>query len=186
MLLEVVVAIAIMLLLAAAITPVIISGLDAARVDQTAKILANIAAGAQAFDDEIGSNAGPPASRSEYPLELTHLVNPITTSQLNVCNRAYDTGDTGAWNGPYLTQAVPPTGIKTGIGTVNITTVLLTNTTMAFRIPSVSWEDANALNDLVDGDGSTAAGSPGGTVRFGAADVNDLVTVDYVIPIQSC
>ena len=186
MLLEIVVAIAIILLLAAAITPVVLGGIDAARIDQASKILANLAAGSQLFDDEVGSNAGSPADRSEYPSDLTHLVTPITTAQVNVCNRAYDTGDVGAWNGPYYNASVPATGIKTAMGTININTVLLTNTSMALRMPNVAFEDAVALNDLVDGDGNTAAGSPGGTVRFGAADVNGLVTVDYVMPIQSC
>lgn len=186
MLVEVVVAIAILVLLAAIVTPVMLGAIDAARVDQTAKLLANIAAGLQAFDDEIGSNTGPPANRSEYPLELTHLTTPITTSQSNVCARAYDTGDVGAWNGPYITQTVPPTGVKTGIGTINVTTVLLTNTTMALRMPNVVFEEAVMLNDQVDGDGNTASGSSTGSVRFGAADVNGLVTVDYVVPIQSC
>lgn len=186
MLLEVVVAIAILILLAAIVTPVMLGAIDAARVDQSAKMFANIAAGLQAFDDEIGSNTGPPNNRSEYPLALTHLTTPITTAQSNVCARAYDSGDVGAWNGPYITQSVPPTGIKTGIGTINVTTVLLNSTTMALRIPNVIFEEAVMLNDQVDGDGNTVSGSPTGSVRFGSADVNGLVTVDYAVPIQSC
>jgi len=186
MLLEVVIAVAIILLLAAIVTPVILGGLDAARVDQAKNVFANLAAGLQAFDDHLGSNAGPPANRSEYPNNLTHLVNPVTTAQSNICGRAYDTGDVGEWNGPYLNQDVPTTGVKTGIGTINAATVLLSATMMAMRMPNVSWEDAVALNDVVDGDGNTVSGSPGGSVRFGAADVNGLVTLDYAVPIQSC
>lgn len=186
MLLEVVVAIAIILLLAAIITPVLLGALDTARVEQAKNMLANVAAGLQAFDNDIGSGAGPPADRSEYPLQLTHLVTPITTAQSNVCARAYDATDVGEWNGPYFTQSIPPSGLKTAIGTINNTTVLLSSTLMALRIPNVTWEDAVALNEMVDGDGATASGSPTGSVRFGAADVNGLVTVDYPVPIQSC
>lgn len=186
MLIEIVVAIAILLLLAAAITPVLLGGIDAARIETGSKVLANVAAAVQAFDDDIGSGAGPLANRSEYPGELTQLVTAVTTAQDNVCNRAYDTGDVGAWNGPYLAQSVAPTGIKAAIGTINNTTVLLNATTMALRVPLVTFEDAVALNDLVDGDGNTVTGSPTGSVRFGAADGDGLVTVDYAVPIQSC
>lgn len=186
MLLEIIVALTIILLLAAAIAPMVIGGIDSARIDQSASQLSIVAAGLQAFDDDIGSGGGPPADRSEYPLNVTQLVTPITTTQSNVCARAYNATDVGQWNGPYLSFSPPPTGIKTGVGTIEDLTVLLTNNTMALRLFNVTWEDAIALNNKVDGDGNTVSGSPTGSVRFGAADPNGLVTLDYAIPIQSC
>lgn len=186
MLLEVVVAIVIILILAAAIAPAVVNSIDAARIDQSSKMLADVAAAAQKFDDDIGSSTGTWTQRSQYPGELTQLVTRITTSQRNVCGRLYTLTKVALWNGPYLAQSVPPTGLKTGIGTINNATVLLNVTTMSFRIPGVTWEDAVALNDKVDGDGNTATGSPTGSVRFGAADANGLVTLDYAMPIQSC
>ena len=183
---ELLVALAIMVVIATVVTPVLLGVLDKARFDATLETFLGIGEGVFNFEDDIG----------EYPGQLSQLTTQITGSDENICGEDYSTGpgagnnEVNRWDGPYLNRLVPTTGLPTPIGRVR-------NQLEGYRqfwwsnpselrmfVDSVVVEDAWAMNERIDGDGH--GGSTTNAVRWTTADANGLVVLTFVVPIGSC
>lgn len=181
---ELIVALAIMVVIASVVTPVLLGALDRARYDATLETFEGIGEGVFNFENDIG----------EYPSALSQLTTRITGSQENICGDDYSTSgnnsDVNQWDGPYLNRLVPATGLPTPVGRVR-------NQLEGYRqvwwqdpselrmfVDSVVVEDAWAINERIDGDGND--GSTTNAVRWTTADANGLVVLTFVVPIGSC
>lgn len=180
-LLEIIIALAIMVMLAAVVTPAVVGTLDRARIDRSTETLDALIAGLLEFRDDINM----------FPSQLAHLTEPIDGSQQNSCGQNYPTfpppsNVLNRWEGPYVNRAVPPTGLPTPIGTVQnaLQRIPAASNPAVLRInvPTVTFEDVTLLNNAVDGDGSGTTG----TVRWTGPDAQGLVTLHYVLNVNAC
>lgn len=181
-------------------------GSDVARIDQAARVLAELAdalgritgtGGVTSFNQFIGqanstgtSNAG----------KLSFLTRPITVADLNACMYPYSQSEANRWTTPFYYRIVPGSGFLIAPGffaqdslirfnAVGVPTTVAnrpaandarTFGTLAIVIPNVSRSDALALANRVEGDQSGVAGA----VRY---DPNiDPTTVYYHFTIRGC
>ena len=178
-LVEIVVAIAIIIILAAALAPGVLGVLDDERVEKAAETLEELveAMTQMRFDD------------NDWPGRLSHVAWPITISDVNICGANYTSGKVSQWAGPYVDRVISPgVGLPIGIGRINdvlVREVVSGNDGyLKMQIDSVQIEDAEALNKLVDAD----AGGTIGTIRYTTSLVTSegLLTVFYLRPIRGC
>jgi prepilin-type N-terminal cleavage/methylation domain-containing protein len=172
---EMIVGLAIMALLATAVTPSLIAVLDRQRRDVALTTFSTIGGAIGAFTGDVG----------EYPAQLTQLTTQIG-AQPDLCGVNYSVGEQGNWDGPYITRVVPTTGLPVAIGrarnqltrfpnTLNPTHIILT-------VDSVVIEDALAVNKQLDDDGDDASANAVRWTTLSAAD--GLVTLGFWGPIQ--
>jgi prepilin-type N-terminal cleavage/methylation domain-containing protein len=174
-LVEVIVALAIMVMIAATVTPSVVGALDRDRQDRGLAMLQTLAAAIDKF--HLTSDVG------QYPRQLSYLSQPIVSTDLNSCGSPFGSTRAGLWKGPYVTRIITTSGLPVFIGTAQNTLIRTAGppTTLSIRVDGVRLADAEALDLLVDGTASSTAG----TIRYGSA-INGLVTLDYVIPISGC
>jgi type II secretory pathway pseudopilin PulG len=183
----VVVAALIVAMLAAVTTPSLLGFIDRQRAQTTADKLASIGAGVAAFKAAVLTGG---AGTNTYPGRISELTNLITTStvtSINSCGTAFTNGAVTTWSatGPFLTFFIPNTGYVTPIGTINDATVRVPNSAtvgvMKIQIPNVGQEDANALDQIVDGgDGGTT-----GVVQWIAFAGGNTSMLSYLIPLAN-
>ena len=171
---EILVAMAILVILGALLVPAIIGTVDRARVEGAEDSLDAIADGITLFADQV----------NEYPASLTQLVVPITGADTDICGATYTGGEQNRWAGPYLDRALPATGVPVGVGTADNAFGVLADPSridyLQVVIREVLPEDASALDQRIDGgDGASA-----GALRWTAGA--DLVTAYYLIPFPDC
>lgn len=173
-LVEVLVALAIMVILAATITPNIMGALDRARIERAATTLNAI----------VEAQASLEADTNHSAKFISQLGEAVASNDPDICDKNF-TGQASNWAGPYITRIAPGTGLPVGIGIAQ-NQFLFTNQSgnqdlATIIVDDVTIEDARSLDLEVDGieDGVT------GSVRYGAA-VNGFVTLNYVFPIPNC
>lgn len=170
-LVEVLVAIAVMVTLAAVIAPAVVRMLDRARVDRAHDSLTTLAAAIFEFQADVDS----------WPAALTQLSEPITTAQSNSCGGSYGVkggAPAKAWAGPYINRVVPTSGLPVGIGTA-LNPLVHGTVPLRIVVEGVTEADALVLDTLVDGDDGPAAG----TVQWTGSGV---VTLNWVMPVPPC
>ena len=174
-LIEVIVAVVIVLVLTAALTPSLIGVLDRKRVE-TAK---------ENFDALVTAMSDMRADNQDWPGRLSHMTTAITTSDRNICGATYSAGKVSNWAGPYLSRVIPTSGFPIGIGTARDSLVreLISgnDSYLKIQVDSVTQENAADLDRLYDSDGSAA-----GTVRWGAVSATGQVTLFFLRPIRGC
>lgn len=143
------------------------------------------------FGYEIGVNTKKPSFRGDvgnYPGRLSHLYQPVTTTDRNSCGTTYSASDAGKWTGPYHLipmvrdanyQMVP--GIVASDTLVRTPTTGGTSPTLAIVLRNVSLETAQDLGLAFDGV-STGAGP---NITFTPSGTSP-VSVSYNIPITAC
>ena len=182
-------------------------GSDVARIDQTARVLGQLAdaigrstgtGGATSFNQIIGqanstgtSNAG----------KLSYLSRPITVADLNVCMYNYSSAEAGRWVTPFYYRILPSKGFLIAPGfyaqdslirfnAIGVATTVANRPaannarvfgTTAIVIPNVSASDALALLNRVAGDQSGVSGA----VRYTSNGAGP-VTVYYNFTIRGC
>lgn len=182
-LIEIAVAVVVIVLLSAAVSPSVVRTLDRERVETTIYELFKIADGLHTMRTD----------NQDWPERLTHMSAPINTSQRNICGDLYNNGRVNNWEGPYLDRVVPAGGLPIGIGVAQDSMIrnppLATgragsaHADMIIVIDSVTEEDAIELNRKLDGDGSATAGA----VRWTVVNATTGMTkVQYVRPIKGC
>ncbi len=178
-LIEIVVVIAVLLILAVAVTPSMITNLNRDRVSTAV----------ETFQDLTEAMSEMRKDNQDWPGKLSHLARPITTSDRNVCGVTYASGKVSNWGGPYLDRSVPSTGLPLSIGVAKDTLYRSAlsgqDGLLTMEVPSVSQEDALAVNASVDNDGDVA-GRTTGTVQWSTTDAEGLVTLFYYRPIRGC
>lgn len=173
-LVEVLVALAVIVVLGALIVPSIIATVDRSRVDGAEDSLEAIADAIDLFADQV----------DEYPASLTQLVVPITGSDTDICGAAYNAGEQNRWSGPYLDRALSAVGVPVGVGTVDNAFGVLTDPSgidyLQVVIQNVLPDDATALDRRIDDSDGQSAGA------FRWADAGEYVTAYYLIPFPDC
>jgi prepilin-type N-terminal cleavage/methylation domain-containing protein len=194
-LLEVLVAITIIAIIGGIVVPSVIGNVEAARVTRTADDLKAIRSANNAL---VASAADRFLGRVSFA-----SINPTSTDTTS-CNGLQPAGGTlvvlyagnaSNWTGPYMSRANSRQGgFVTGIGVirdiVRRTTANGTQGDLVLMIPKVRLEDAMALNDLMDGDGTGAKQSNAtGSVRYPLPDVDlivDSVTYQFAMTENKC
>jgi prepilin-type N-terminal cleavage/methylation domain-containing protein len=171
---ELIVGLAIMTMIAAVVTPVLVGTLDKARIEEARHSLENLAEGIVNFEDDV----------REYPGHLTQLYDPISSSDRDICGQTYNGGDVNRWEGTYIDRIVPPSGLPVFIGSAQnqLTRISFGVTVLLITVSGVTEDDAIALNEIVDDDGNSLAG----TIVWLPTGSNDMVTLYYTIPINGC
>lgn len=162
---------------AIAITPSIAQELDRWRLDRTLDRLAWLTDSTTAivrFQTDVGN----------YPGALSHLSREIAGQDRNLCGNTYG-GQAGGWSGRYAGRLYTTTGTPLPLGQMADTLVYDAtpgDLALVVRITGVREEQARQLDLRVDGafDGAT------GRVRYGAADAQGLVTLDWRKAITAC
>ncbi|HKJ91542.1 MAG TPA: prepilin-type N-terminal cleavage/methylation domain-containing protein [Longimicrobiales bacterium] len=171
-LIEVIVALAIMITLAAVVVPSVVSSLDRARVDRAQESLQGIADAITAFQGDVNT----------YPASLTQLIVAVQNQDPDICGNGIQNKDARNWTGPYLHRVLASGGLPVGIGTANNAFSVVAATNMAISVTGVELADAEALDDRVDGDGTQSSG----TVQWSAPDADNFVTLYWVVPFSGC
>ena len=142
------------------------------------------------FGYEIGVNTKKPSFRGDvgnYPGRLSHLFQPINTTDRNICGSTYSGSDASKWMGPYhLVPMVRDSSYQMIPGLIAIDTLRHidapgNNDTLAIVMRNVSLELAQDVGLAFDGI-STGTGA---TIQFTPSGTNP-VTVLYKIPTTSC
>lgn len=173
-LVEVLVTLAVLVVISAILVPVMWSGGTSARIDAADTALQDVTDAIDGFRDDVG----------KWPPGLSQLVFPLTTGMTDLCGSGYTGGERNSWAGPYLIQTIPAGGLPVGIGTLQtgFTYQFISGRPyIALTVTGVEENDAVALDDQVDGDGSASAG----TVRW-SAPVNGVVTLTWMLPGTTC
>lgn len=154
-LVEVIVALAVILILAAVAVPQLGGFLDQKRVEETAALLAQLRDAlygpATSFRTEVGANAS----------RLSHLSTPIVNGDDDSCGGNYSGAERGNWpdGGPYVNWIIDPAaGLRTPVGQADDLMIRAPanggGATGRLRIRfnnSVTLVDAQALDVYVDG-----------------------------------
>lgn len=178
-LIEVIVALAIMVMLAASITPTVVNYLDQQRVEKSIELVGQLLAAAQEFENDV----------NDWPQQLVFLTRDVTSTEDNICGGNLD--DDANWSGPYLLRSIPATGLPIFIGRAN-NTILRTPATggaapiIQIVVPNVRYEDALAIDDILDGDGVSTTGQARWTTEVASSGNVAFFYYTYVLPANEC
>lgn len=186
--LEMVVAMAILVVLGAVMVPSSIQYLRAKDIQNTALVLNELADSAKSFKAVI----------TQYPGKLSHLSTPILTGDLSSCSgiapspsTADDYGATNfpKWINPFWRVVIPTQGFRLPIGTANDQMIRTSNNTTAgflqIIIPNVPYDIALDMNVEMDGpnDPISSRSSTTGMIRYGVPSSAELVQLTYSISV---
>lgn len=166
---EILVAVAIGAILAAVIIPTVSGRLTDATERREASDLTTLAQAIETYHDHMGS----------WPSSLTQLVTQPSVGALNICGGSLAAKDVARWLGPYVTMAIPATGIVIGGATISTTLTEVTSSSPSVIQIALSGEgqDAfDAIQNMLDNDVNAATG----TIR------GDANTLTYNMPIVGC
>lgn len=180
---ELIVGLAIVVMIAAVVTPAMTGSLDRTRVAEAAAMLEGLAATFSEFHDDVG----------DYPGRLRHLgALGIETTEPNSCGSSYPNGHVRKWEGPYYQERnLDGTAVPVFIGTAQDALVRIPGTVsgsagnaglLGILVTGVREQDVLALDREVDG----GAGSSSGTIQWDAPDAEGTVVMRYLIPISGC
>src|SRR5687767_5364240 len=189
-LIEVVVALAVILILAAVALPSLTGFLDQKRIDDTAAQLAVIRdalynPAGNGFNQGVnGTNAG---RLSELDSVIIAGNANYATGTDNSCGGTFNGGDRTAWiaNGPFTTyNSERATGMMFPIGMAedSLTRIAGTPPSLRLNFLSVSLADADLLDETIDANNGNAAGIVQWTP---AAPASGIVTMYYLVTINS-
>jgi len=183
-LVEVIVALAVILILAAVAVPQLGGFLDQKRVEETATLLAQLRNSLYGPSTSFRTNVGANASR------LSHLSTLIVNGDDDSCGGNYTNAERGDWpdGGPYINWVIDPTsGLRTPIGQADDLMIRVPagggGSTRRLRIRfnnSVTLVDAQALDVFVDGvlNGGT------GVVQWSPQPGTDMALMYYDVVID--
>lgn len=184
--------IAILAISTAVAVPVVIGYLDAQRVQNARDDLRAVAHGDSTFNTLLG----------KIPGRISHLAEPIAATDSTTCNgiapsasvTTYGATTANKWvNGaPFFYRSVPTSGLPTDIGVVDDIEHRETANNQPgaidLVIPNAYYDDARALNDLVDGTAEAYNGDESnslGIVQWSAPGANRMVRLVYRIALPA-
>lgn len=187
--LEVVVAIAVLATLAAVLVPGIANYLESQGISSTVTTLKSIAKADTTFKTAV----------TFYPKRISHLGALILTTDTTSCDglgAATPTTLFGAkntsWLGPYFPRAVPKSGLPVPLGVINDVQQRTSAGNAAgfieLAIPNVRFDDAERLNDLVDGTAEATNADQSnslGIVQWAVPTSQGLVTLRYRVGVAA-
>jgi type II secretory pathway pseudopilin PulG len=178
--------IAIIAVLMAAVAPSLMQSNEVSRVTDAATKLKLVSNAVDSFAKYIRHATGV-AGKHEVPGSLTDLETLIAIGGTSGCSGVtYSNFGQNNWttNGPFVQIYMPPNGLWTSIGRIaEPPTRIGAQATFDLTIPNVSLQDAQMLDQIVDGNQNSAAD----TVKYGPA-TNGLVTLTYTafFPFTAC
>jgi len=192
-LIEVVVALAVILILAAVALPSVAGFLDQKRIDATATQLTNVrdaiydnTKGANAFSQKVGAN---PGRLSELDSIIIQGDASYATGTDDSCGNAFAKKEVTNWtaSGPFITyNSDRTTGMMTPVGRVEDTLTRIPNNAspgvlrLTF-VNNVAVGDALLLDEALD----AGSGYNSGTVQWTPQNgINGRVTMYYFVPIN--
>ncbi len=194
---EIVTALLIVAILTGFIAPVVMTRIRYAQAEAAADTFEAIRNGIRDFRADVG----------EYPSRITQLMGRPDNSSISAIRLCGGTTMPAAtrllWKGPYLARyfadvfnITPTYGTTTGEWRIfdqltRVGNTAATDTARIFvRIPGVPLEDANRINDIVDGPASEVAPQAAGVDTAGALTWSALsagsTTVSYSIIVRGC
>lgn len=183
-LVEVIVALAVILILAAVAVPQLGGYLDQKRVEETAALLQQLRDALYGPSTSFRSNVGANASR------LSHLSTPIVNGDGDSCGGNYTGGERNNWpdGGPYINWVIDPAaGLRTPIGQADDLLIRVPlnggGSTGRLRIRfnnSVTLADAQALDLYVDG----VVNGTSGVVQWSPQAGTDMAALFYDVLID--
>lgn len=174
-LIETLVTVALLVVIATIMLPVLSAGGASNRLNQADSELKGLTDAIASFFRGV----------TEWPGDVEDLVSPIGGGDQDVCGRGYSGGERNGWVGPYLNVAIPAGGLDVGIGTVRPDFAHVDAgeyDLLGIVVDNVEVGDAMALDDMVDADGDAA----GGTIQWTTPPVGGQVTLTWYIPITPC
>lgn len=182
-LVEIAVALAVILILAAVALPNLTGYLDQKRVDSAVERLTIAANGVY---DNTGNKEGFYQKVGAHPGKLSQLTSAITSdgTTKDLCNASFSKGEVTNWtnNAPFVNFYIDPSGMPTGVGTANdqLTREQVSGLwTSRIDIPNATPEDAAALDETADG----STGQAAGYVRW--TTTGNTVTIHIHVPINN-
>lgn len=193
-LVEVIVALAVVLILAAVTLPNLTGYLDQKRIDATATQLATIrdalynpTAGAVAFYQKVGSNAG---RLSELDSVIIASNSSYATGTDDSCGNTFSNGERNNWlaNGPFTTynsERVP--GMMFPIGMAEDTLTRIPNSASPGVLLLTFWNNVDVADaELLDATIDAGNGDATGIVQWLLpASAEGLVTMYYRVTINN-
>ncbi|MBW3630952.1 MAG: hypothetical protein KY464_16885 [Gemmatimonadetes bacterium] len=173
-----IVGLAIVVMLAAVVTPAVTATIDRQRVDQGARTLAELAAGFPPFYNHTTANPG----------RLSQLTGPISVGQLNSCGIKFSGSAVSKWAGPYYNARVIAVDGALPVFVGHARDVLVrvppnqNAGSLGIVVDGVREEDVRELDRQVDGSG----GASSGTIQWGNPDAEGLYTITYYTPVTGC
>lgn len=174
-LIETLVTVALLVVIATIMLPVLSAGGSADRLNQADSDLKEMTDAIAAFFSTV----------AEWPGDVEDLVSPIGGGDQDLCGQGYSGGERNSWAGPYLSIALPAGGLDVGIGIVRSDFVHVDAgeyDLLGIVVDDVEEADALALDDMVDADGDPNAG----TVQWTTPPVGGAVVVRWYMPITPC
>ncbi len=188
---EIVVAVAIMALLTAITLPAISQYLNDQKIDATASTLTDLKNSIAKFRATMTGSS---------PSRLTHLTRALIGVDTTSCTgrgvavpfATYTSTTSVKWTsgGPFYPTALNTYGLHVPIGTISDTLVRTaaagTSSFLNIVIRNVRFQDADALNDLMDGPLDVNQGNRSnttGAVQWGVPDAREMVSVTYSVSI---
>jgi type II secretory pathway pseudopilin PulG len=160
--------IAIIAVIMAAVAPSLAQSNDVERVTDAADKLKLVSNAVDSFAKYVRRGPGVTGGKHFVPASLTHLDEVMPSVGSSGCaSWPYNTNGQNGWvaNGPFTPIYMPSNGLWTSIGRINDSYATLTASAATFydlTIPSVSTQDAELLDQIVDGNQNSAAD----TVRY--------------------
>lgn len=148
---EIIIALAVMVMLVATVTPVTIAALDRARAERAMEILGELDDAVTAFNADTG----------RWPGNLSHLSSTISTSMQRLCGSNYNNGDVNQWAGPYINKPIDSSGISVAVGTAQdvIGDYAPGARYLYFSVPTVEDASILLLDQLIDGSNGASSGN---------------------------
>jgi prepilin-type N-terminal cleavage/methylation domain-containing protein len=184
---EMVVAMAILVILAAVVVPSIVEHVRQEQITSTVSIFNQLSDSVKSFKTVI----------TQYPGKLSHLGTKIVSGDVSGCSGVspspstavtYGTNNT-RWVNPFWPEVISTQGFRLPIGTANDQMIRTSNNTTAgflqIIVPNVPYDVALDLNTTADGpnDPTVSRSSTTGMIRYGVPDAAELVQLSYSIPV---
>jgi prepilin-type N-terminal cleavage/methylation domain-containing protein len=176
--LEMVVAMAILVVLAAVVVPSTAQYSRDKEIQTTAATFNELADSIKSFKTVV----------TMYPGKLSQLTTKVApTGDLNGCGAAFGTTPAGKWINPFWDALIPTQGFKLPIGVANDQLTRTTGTGVAgllqITVPNVPYDVALDLNTVMDGpnDPIVNRSSTTGMIRYGVPNASELVSLTYSI-----
>src|SRR5688572_29968143 len=106
-LVEVLVALAIMVMIAATVTPSVLGTIDRERQQRAYDAIESMIAAMNDYRADVGF----------FPRNLSYLTTPVVGTDQNSCGQAIGNTRAGLWQGPYEERTIPTTGLPVFVGT---------------------------------------------------------------------
>jgi prepilin-type N-terminal cleavage/methylation domain-containing protein len=175
---ELAIVLAVIAILAAALTPAVLGKIRESRTAAVSQTLFGLNQAINEYKKAV----------TRYPSQLTLLTTrPVAGSTTDLCSNTLTAAHVAAWRGPYTSRTILSTGIVLGDVTIqNALTRVVTTAPFGELIIAANAVDTTTVNMLErELDGDVASGAAG-TIRWTLIGGTPTANLQYVMPISGC